>query len=277
MEEKYGLKPVGTHLKFNEMFNRRKNNYEKREQFVGGGKITSIEYQKINAERLNIYLDEEYAFSVAEIVAAEHHLKEGLTLTPEDVAAMQEADMYNLQLSAALNFISMRPRSVAEVRTRLKRNYPEAPREATERVIVRLQELKYLNDADFVRFWIENRNNSAPRGRHLLRQELMQKGVAKDLIDTALETYLDAAPETSSFADEEDSPSEVRTVEEQQALELARKKATSYAAEDWAGFYRKLGGLLLRRGYDYSITNRVIKTVWGELKDEAPGEDFEDL
>jgi regulatory protein len=262
-------------LKDIKMFARK--NYEKREKFVGGGKISSIEYQKTNAERVNIYLDDEYAFSVSDIVAAEYHLRAGLVINDTEVEEMQVSDQYNLQLAAAINFISLRPRSVAEVRTRLKRNYPDAVPAATNRVIERLTELKYLNDTEFVRFWIEGRNASAPRGRHLLRQELLQKGVAKALVEEALTQYLDVTPTPDPFQTEPlEAPADSRTVEEQQALELARRKASSYAGEDWAGFYRKLGGFMLRRGYDYGITGRVVKAVWRELKDEAPGEDFEE-
>ncbi len=260
---------------YNQKFKTKKTT---RERFTGGGKITSIEYQKVNAERLNIYLDDEYAFSVADIVAAENHLKEGQTLSPDEVAELQAADFYSLELAAAINFVSFRPRSEAEVRARLKRNYPDAPQTATARVMQRLVELKYVNDVEFVRFWIQARNASAPRGRLLLRQELSQKGIAKPLIDEALETYLDAQPDPDPFQDETQAAESdnFRTVEEQQALEMARKKATGYAAEDWNGFYRKLGGFLLRRGYNYGITSRVLKTVWRELKDESPGEDFEE-
>lgn len=252
-----------------------KNRFTEREPFRGAGTITSVEYQKTNAERVNIYIDEVYAFSVADIVAAEWRLKPNMEISAEEVAEIQAADMYNLELAAALNFISLRPRSETEVRNRLKRNYPAATSETTDKVLNRLKELKYINDAEFVRFWVESRAASAPRGRHLLRQELQQKGIAKNLIEDALEKYLDATSDENE--ESESGENETRTVEEQQALEIARRKATSYAAEDWAGFYRKLGGFLLRRGYDYGITGRVLKTVWRELKDESPGEDFEEF
>ncbi len=240
-----------------------------------GGKITAVDVQKTNAERVNIFIEDEYAFSLAMIVAAERRLKPGVELSREEIAELQSADLYNLALAAALDFISLRPRSEAEVRQRLRKRYPDAPAETFTRVLDRLKELNYLNDADFARYWVENRAAFAPRGRQLLKQELMQKGVARDIIENTLEAYLEAASEAQ---EDEEGAEDGLSVEESQALTMARKKARSYAADDWNAFYRKLGSFLLRRGYDYGITGRVTKQVWKELKGEqADDADIEDV
>lgn len=251
-------------------FKTKKSRFTRERGFHGSGKITAIEVQKTNAERVNVFIDEEYAFSLANIVAAERRLKPGLELSAQEVAELQAADLYNLALSGALELLSLRPRSEAEVRARLKRRLPDAPADIFTRVTDRLKELNYLNDADFAKYWIENRAAFAPRGRALLRQELMRKGVAREIIDQALENYLEAASDDQEATEGEENG---LSIEESQALAMARKKARSYAAEDWAGFYRKLGGFLLRRGYDYGITARVTKQVWKELKGQQPDED----
>ncbi|NWJ98864.1 MAG: RecX family transcriptional regulator [Chloroflexi bacterium] len=241
-----------------------KRNFTKEHSFKGSGKITAIEVQKTNAERVNIFIEGIYAFSLTMLVAAEHHLKSGLELSAKEIGELQAADLYNLGLAAALELLSRRPRSEAEIYQRLKRRYPEGSDKTFKRVVERLKELNYLNDTDFARYWIENRLACAPRGRLLLQQELLKLGLAREIIETALATYLevpnDAQGET---ADEESGLS----IEEGQALILARKKARGYAGEDWAGFYRKLGGFLLRRGYDYGLTGRITKQVWKELKE----------
>lgn len=251
---------------------RERRDYTKERGFTGSGKITAVDVQKTNTERVNIFIDEEYAFSLAMIVAAERRLRPGVELSEEEVAELQAADLYNQGLSVALELLSLRPRSEAEVKMRLKRRYPDAPTETFTRVIDRLKELNYLNDADFAKYWIENRAAFAPRGRQLLKQELMKKGVNRDIIDTALEQYLEAASEEQEAEEGEESG---LSIEESQALTIARKKARSYAAEDWAGFYRKLGGFLLRRGYDYGIAGRVTKQVWKEIKGQQPSNEDE--
>ncbi len=252
-------------------FDRKRNEPQnkERQKFTGGGKISAVEFQKTNPDRVNVFIEGEYAFSLAAILVAERRLKAGLDLTAEDTAELQAADLYNRGLAAALQLLAMRPRSEAEIQQRLKKRYPDATPEAIKAVVERLRELNYLNDASFASFWVENRSTFAPRGRNLLRQELMKKGVPRDIIDAVIEAHLDTE------ADQGEGEESGLSLEESQALEIARKKAHSYAAEDWAGFYRKLGGFLLRRGYNYAITSRVAKQVWQELKGQATNDDEE--
>ncbi|MDB5080734.1 MAG: Regulatory protein RecX [Chloroflexi bacterium] len=239
-----------------------------RRKFTGEGKITLVEYQKTHPDRVNIHIEEEYAFSVTAILAAERKLKAGLYLTAEAADEIQNADLYNRGLAAGLQMLAMRPRSEAELRDYLRRRYPDATAETLTRVLDRLKELNYLNDTSFAKFWVENRLAFAPRGRNLLKQELMKKRVARDIIDTVIQEHLEALQEEA----DEDGNDSNQTVEETQALELARKKAHSYAAEAWPGFYRKLGSFLQRRGYNYDITGKITKQVWQELKSEEAGE-----
>lgn len=242
-------------------------------RFTGGGKITAIEYQATNTERVNIFIDDEYAFSLSANLTVERRLQKGLTLSAEQTDELQTADLYNRGLSAALGQLATRPRSATEISQYLRKKYPDAPPETAQRVIARLTELNYLNDESFARLWVENRASFAPRGRNLLKQELMRKGVAKDIIEATISAYLE---ERQEEADAESEDGEALPVEEAQALEAARKKARSYAAEDWNGFYRKLGGFLLRRGYDYPTTGRVVKQVWRELKEGVADDEADD-
>lgn len=240
-----------------------------RRKFEGGGQVTRVEYQKTNPDRVNIFVEDEFAFSLAAIVVAERQVRAGLVLSAEETAELQAADLYNRGLAMGLQLLAMRPRSEAEVQIHLRKRYPDADSETIKRVVERLRELNYLNDASFAQFWVENRAAFAPRGRNLLRQELMKKRVPRDIIDAVIEAHLDAQQEEADEEAGEDGVS--RNVEESQALEMARKKARSYAAEEWAGFYRKLGGFLLRRGYDYGITGRVTRQVWQEIKGASAG------
>ncbi len=238
--------------------------------YEGEGTISRVEYQKTNPDRVNIFIEDEYAISLAAVLTAERKLKAGVHLSRSDIAELLAADLYNKGLTVALQLLAMRPRSESEVKMQLRKRYPDADSETISRVVERLQELNYLNDAVFARFWVENRSSFAPRGRNLLKQELMQKGVPRDIIDAVIETHLETLQQE---ADEEAGEEEAPAVEESQALEQARKKVRGLSGEDWPGFYRKLGGFLLRRGYNYEITSRVSKQLWQELK----GQSSEDL
>jgi regulatory protein len=238
-----------------------------REKYQGSGQITAIEPQKTDVTRMNIFIEGEYAFGVADIVMAEHGLRVGLILDKSTVAELQESDLYQRGMASALNLLARRAHSESEIRTRLKRNFPEISASMVERIISRLKELNYLNDAEFARIWVQNRANFSPRGRLLIKQELTAKGIEKEQIEEVVTEVLKAPAE-----DDEEG----RTLEEKQALDQARKKAHSLAGEDWPGYYRKMGGFLMRRGYDYSIVKNVVRDSWKELKDESPGEDLEE-
>jgi regulatory protein len=115
----------------------------------------------------------------------------------------------------------------------------------------------YVNDADFARYWTENRVQHKPRGRRLLEQELRQKGLAPDLVRETLD--------------------EAELDEDESALALARDRLRrgSDAKLDPAVRQRRLSGFLARRGYSYDVTKRVMKQVFAEeeLGEEISGAD----
>ena len=62
----------------------------------------------------------------------------------------------------------------------------EIDEEAIEAAIARLTEQGYLNDAEFARYWVENRQRFKPKGEQALRQELRRAGVDNEAIDESL-------------------------------------------------------------------------------------------
>ena len=94
-------------------------------------------------------------------------------------------------LAAAARFLEVRPRSVAEVRRRLRSaGYAAA---LVEGAVERLVELGFLDDAAFARAWVESRDRARPRGERALRVELRQKGVGREETDEALGERRDEA------------------------------------------------------------------------------------
>ncbi len=124
-------------------------------------RISAIEPQQKNPQRVNIYLDGEFAFGLALITAG--WLKVGQELSAEKITALQAEDANEMAYQKALHYLSYRPRSSAEVRQNLlKRNIPSAAVEAT---LDRLQAARLVNDQEFARAWVENRNTFRPRSR----------------------------------------------------------------------------------------------------------------
>jgi regulatory protein len=88
-------------------------------------------------------------------------------------------------LEAAARFLEARPRSVAEVRRRLRSAGYRA--DLVEGAIARMGDLGVLDDEAFARAWIESRDRARPRGERALREELRLKGIDRELIDRLLD------------------------------------------------------------------------------------------
>jgi len=116
--------------------------------------------------------------------------------------------------------------------------------EVAEKTIVKLHERNWLNDLEFARLWIENRNAFRPRSARLLSYELRLKGVADDTIQQALEKF---------GGDENEL-----------AYQAGIKKAKQCRDETKLDFLKKVGGYLGRRGFHYGIVKPTVERLWKE-------------
>jgi regulatory protein len=87
-------------------------------------------------------------------------------------------------LGAAARFLEVRSRSVAEVRRRLAQAGYRA--DLIEGAIVRMTDLRMLDDETFARAWVESRDRARPRGERAIREELRLKGIDRASIDLVL-------------------------------------------------------------------------------------------
>jgi regulatory protein len=208
--------------------------------------ITAIEPQQKNPQRLNIYLDGEFAFGLAAIVAA--WLKVGQDLDEEKIANLKTADEREVTYQKALHFLSYRPRSSAEVRQNLvKRGISGS---LIDEIVNRLQAAGLVNDEVFARTWVENRNSFRPRGKSALRLELRRKGLSDEIVQSVLDMQVN---------------------EESLAFDAARKYARRLAGLEWQEFRQKLGGFLARRGFSYTTLAPVVSEVWKESQTADAG------
>lgn len=161
----------------------------------------------------------------------------------EEIQDAAKGQSYTDCLTAALRFLSYRPRTVKEMERRLEGRFA-AP--VVNRTITYLQDLKYLDDASFCVQWIGSRERRRPRGSRALRQELRRLGVEQHLIEEALE----GMDETAS------------------ACNAGRRQASKLAAQGNTPqeFRQKLTPFLQRRGFSYGTTREAIGQLWSELQ-----------
>jgi len=147
-----------------------------------GQTITALEVQKRSPERVNVYLDGEFAFGLPILDAAQ--LRKGQVLSEQEIAALREIDSVARALDQAVRLLARRPYSTAEIRRHLETKQVAPP--VVEEVLDRLARLGYIDDRAFAQYWVENRERFRPRGPRALLYELRQKGVPKDTIDAVL-------------------------------------------------------------------------------------------
>jgi len=204
-----------------------------------GRVITTLEAQKRNSARLNVHLDGVYAFSLARIVAA--WLSVGRELSDEEIEALRREDSFEEAARVALRFIAYKPRTTAELRKRLIDG--KLSEKAIEHTILRFIETGLINDGQYARDWVDNRQVFHPRSTRMIEYELRRKGVVNADIEAALADVSD---------------------DDQMAYQLANQKINRYANLDLPEFRSKLGGYLARRGFSYEVIARVVNRLWSE-------------
>jgi len=208
-------------------------------------RITALKVQKRNPNRVNVYLDGEFAFGLSRIVAA--WLNIGQILTEEKKADLFEKELNEVALQKAIRFLEYRPRTRMELLRKLKSlGYEEV---LIQRVMDRLQENGMIADDQYAELYVESRSTHHPRSHRVIAQELRSKGVADETIESALA----GAADDSELA-------------YQTALRYVRRLASL----ERDIFRQKLGSYLARRGFSYIIAAPVILQVWEELHEQAP-------
>jgi len=135
-------------------------------------------------------------------------------------------------INVALYFLKFRPRTVFEIEQKLKsKRYDDKEIAATVAVLKRN---KLLDDENFAKMWVRDRNHLKPTGSYLLKLELKKLGVNDNIIEKSLVNQ-----------DEED---------------LARRAIESKNRYCHADFPKK-AAFLQRRGFKTSIIYKVLKEI----------------
>lgn len=216
-------------------------------------KITALKAQVRDKNRVNVFVDGSYRFSLEIVQVIDLGIKSGNEYTEEQLAELENESQYGKIYARALEYVFVRPRSQRELRDYLRRKMLDkrdqhgnlrkgiSP-ELADRVFDRLIEKGHLDEQKFARFWIDNRNVRKGISERKLRAELMAKGVTSPIIDEALR---------GSDRDE--------TVDLQSVI---KRKISRYPEE------RKLIEYLARQGFGYDAIVDGLR-VYRDAEDDA--------
>lgn len=148
-------------------------------------RITDIKNQRRNKNRFNIYVDGKFSFSLSEIELVNNKVEIGKEVVEAEIEKLKNNDEKSKALNKALEIIARRVHSEKEVRDKLrKKNFRG---DLIDKSIENLKKMGYIDDEAFARAWIESRLLQKPRGRILIKRELLGKGVNPEVVESILE------------------------------------------------------------------------------------------
>lgn len=209
-------------------------------------KITKIEAQKRQG-RYNVYLDDKYAFPVAESVLIQFRLMKGMEIDQELEAQITTADQIARAYSRMLDYLSHQLRTESDVIKKLRDL--ETPEEFIEPVLQKLRAQKLLDDHEYAASYVRTEMNTDLKGPENIRQRLRIKKIGENDIDDALAQF---TPE--------------RQLEN--ATKLAKKLFRRYRSQPTRRQEQKVRQGLITKGYPSSIYDQIKEQV-------EPQEDFE--
>lgn len=211
--------------------------------------VTEVVPQKKNPKRFNVFLDGKFAFGADEDLLVSHRLVPGKILATPDVAKLLfEAEVGKL-MERMYNLFSVRQRSEKEVRDYLKnlsfkrkvKDQEEISGLTVDSLVEKLKQKNLIDDLQFAKAWVEARRKSKQKSKRALVNELVTKGIDKEIIDQVLEIGREGEEELAKLALE--------------------KKLKSWKNLDKENLQKKAYDFLARRGFNYSTIRLVVENV----------------
>ena len=232
-------------------------------------RVTDIKQAIKNENRVNIYIDGEFEFSLDISQVIDFGVKIDKTFTAKEIAEMKSASEFGKLYQSTLEWILSRPHSEKELRTHLKEKQfkrvlenkkremnkekleknpdlkkrrkelriktkllPEISDENVKKAIERLKERGYVDDQKFAKFYVENRNLKKGISCRRLELELKNKGISAEIIEKVFS---------------ENPRNEVEEIKK-----IILKKRKKYTDE-------KLISYLVRQGFDYQLSQSLVR------------------
>ena len=139
-------------------------------------KITDMQIQKSNKARANLYIDGQFAFGVEMLTVMKLGLKIGQEVTEEKLQEAVFDSEKTVAFEKAMDYLARGMKTKKQITDYLyKKAYTP---QVVHYVVDKLVDYRYVDDSAYARAYVEQ--NSRTKGNRRLRQELQQKGIARD-------------------------------------------------------------------------------------------------
>lgn len=202
--------------------------------------ITKIEIGKRNKERVNIYIDDEFAFSLSAEIVYKENLEPKQVIDLGKLTKLAREDEFMKCKSSALKIVERSYKSEKEIENKLRTK--EYSKESINRTIEFLREYNLVDDISYTKMYIKDKLKS--QGKNKIKYNLKRKGISDELIKEEL-----------SKVDDDDSKDGAIVLAQKKYKELQRRESDKYKIS------QKLYRFLISKGYNYDLASKVIKEV----------------
>ncbi|QAA31941.1 recombination regulator RecX [Clostridium manihotivorum] len=203
-------------------------------------KITNIEVQKRNKNRVNVYIDEEFSFACEAELIYRYGLKKDTAVEIDKLKSIIEEEDFLKCKNSALRVIERSHKTEKEIKDKLfEKGFPEP---LIKRTLEFLREYNFVDDKMYVEMYLKEKINT--QGKNKIYYNLLRKGVSEELLKDKINNINTEAENDGAYT-------------------LCKKKYESLAKreEDKFKISQKLFRFMASKGYEFDMINRLIKEV----------------
>ncbi|APM40598.1 recombination regulator RecX [Clostridium kluyveri] len=201
--------------------------------------VTKVEIQKRNNKRVNIYLNEEFAFSCSAEIVYKYNICKGKILDVDYLKDIIYKDNYIRCKRSALYIIEKSYKTEKQMYDKLIKNFDEG---IVKECIKFLKEYNFIDDNKFAEMYVKEKIHS--QGRNKIKYSLIEKGIKESIIDEKLYSI-------------------DNSLEEKIAFDMAKKKyyLIIKSENNINKVYNKLGNYMVKNGYDFDLVRYILKKI----------------
>lgn len=209
-------------------------------------RITEIQIQRRNKERVNVYINNKYSFSCSKEIVVSHKLKVGLEIDKNQMIKIIDDSNEKHAFQISLYYLSFKPRTKQEVIDYLvKKEFEE---KTIDKTLEKLISYRFIDDKQYAINFISSKIRQKNKSSTIVKNDLIKKGISVDMVDDAI----------SIFSYDID-------------LDIAKKISEKYFNRNhnlpFNQVKDKLCNMLFRKGFSWEIINNCISDL--ENNDEV--------
>lgn len=223
-------------------------------------RLTKIQQQAKSKDRYNLFVEDQFWMGVHQDIIIGFDLLKPRDITAEELDLIAQAEFEKSVTQKALSYLSRSMRTSQQVYDYLQTIFKEAMDQGPDhhqhiqgliaQTMDYLTQAGYLDDQAYIKAYLATQEALSPKGDHLLRQELVAKGLDLSMVQDHL-----------------DSRDQVQV--RQGAVDLAEKFLRTKQKLPAQKRQEKLKELLYRKGFDRETIQEVLSIVDNESDQEA--------